>query len=83
MDELMMPSQKPKLLQLVRNKIRAMNYSLQTERSYIYWIKHFIYFHKLKHPKEMGGKEISDFLTYLAVQRNVSPATMAMVISQS
>jgi hypothetical protein len=31
----------------------------------------------------MGGKEISDFLTYLAVQRNVSPGTMAMVISQS
>jgi hypothetical protein len=54
MDELMVPSQKPKLLQLVRNKIRAMNYSLQTERNYIYWIKHFIYFHKLKHPKKNG-----------------------------
>ncbi len=66
---------KPKLLSLVRATIRRLNYSTQTEKSYIYWIRHFIYFHKLKHPKNMGGKEISDFLTYLAVKRNVSPAT--------
>jgi hypothetical protein len=62
---------KPKLLTLVRAKIRALNYSLQTEKSYIYWIKQFIYFHHLRHPKEMGGKEVSQFLTHLDVSHQV------------
>lgn len=66
---------KKKLLDLVREKIRLKHYSYQTERTYIGWIKQFIFFHKKRHPIEMGKVEIERFLTYLAVERNVAPAT--------
>ena len=65
----------PKLLDQVRNKIRLKHYSLQTEKSYIHWIRRFIYFNNIKHPKDMGGKEVSAFLTFLASKRNVAAST--------
>ncbi|MEW4365607.1 hypothetical protein ABVT42_09095 [Aliikangiella sp. GXAS 306] len=35
--------QKTKRLTQVRNKIRALNYSLQTEKTDAYWIRKFLY----------------------------------------
>jgi len=66
---------KPKLLRQVSICIRSLNYSLQTERAYIYWIKKFIFFHNVKHPKDMGHTEVNSFLSHLAVDKKVSPAT--------
>ena len=66
---------KKKLLDIVRDKIRFKHYSLSTERTYIHWIKHYIFFHNKKHPIEMGKEEIEQFLTFLAVQKKVSPTT--------
>lgn len=69
-------NQKPKkLLDLVREKIRLNHYSIRTERSYVNWIYRFILFHKKKHPKEMGEKEIEAFLTHLAVNKKVAAST--------
>ena len=65
----MTTSGKPKLLTLVRIAIRSLNYSFQTEKNYVYWIKHYIRFHNLRHPKDMGGAEINEFLTYLAAKQ--------------
>jgi len=64
-----------KLLEILRDKIRVKHYSLSTERTYLYWVKHYILYHNKKHPKDMGKIEIEQFLTYLAVTRNVSPST--------
>ena len=66
---------KKKLLEFVRDKIRIKHYSLATERSYLGWIKQYILFHNKKHPILMGKKEIEEFLTYLATDKKVSPAT--------
>jgi len=66
---------KKKLLDLTRDKIRLKHYSIQTEKSYTEWIKRFILFHNKKHPIDMGKKEIEDFLSYLARDRQVSPST--------
>lgn len=38
-------------------------------------MKKFIFFHGVKHPKDMGEKEIRAFLTNLAVEKNVAPST--------
>ena len=57
---------KTKLLDEVRDVIRTKHYSLQTERSYTYWIKRYIIFHAKRHPKDMGKLEIEQFLTSLA-----------------
>jgi integron integrase len=64
-----------KLLDIVRDKIRVRHYSIKTERSYVGWIKRYIIYHNLRHPKEMGKREIEAFLTHLAVECDVAPAT--------
>jgi len=67
--------EQPRLLDLVREQIRTRHYSIRTEEAYIKWTKRYIHFHKLRHPKDMGAKEIQSFLSYLAVKRQVTAAT--------
>lgn len=71
----------PRLLDQVREAIRLRHYSIRTEESYCYWIRYFVRFHKMRHPKEMGAVEINQFLTFLAMQRTVSPATQNQALN--
>jgi len=68
-------SVKKKLLDMVRDKIRFKHYSISTEKTYIHWIKHYIFFHNKKHPIEMAKREIEEYLTFLATEKRVSPTT--------
>ena len=70
-----------KLLEQVRDVIRLKHYSYKTEKSYINWIKRYILFHNKRHPREMGGKEIEEFLTHLAVEENVAASTQNQALS--
>ena len=72
---------KKKLLDLVRDKIRFKHYSYSTERTYVHWIKHYIFFHNKKHPIEMGKVEIETYLTKLATKDRVSPTTQNQAFS--
>ena len=69
------PAQPPKLLEQVSAKMRVKHYSLRTEKSYVDWIKRYIWHFDKRHPKDMGAVEVEAFLTYLAVDRNVSAST--------
>ena len=68
-----------RLLDQVRERIRYLHYSLQTEKAYLYWARFFIRWHGrtgvMRHPKGMGQTEVEAFLTMLANERQVSPAT--------
>lgn len=68
-------SQPPKLLEQVRSRLRVKHYSIRTERTCVDRIKRFIWFHGKRHPKDMGAVEMEAFLSYLAVERNVSAST--------
>ncbi len=72
---------KKKLLDIVRDKIRFKHYSISTEKTYIHWIKHYIFFHNKKHPIEMGKLKIEQFLTSLAVEKKVSPSTQNLKVN--
>jgi len=72
---------KKKLLDIVRDKIRFKHYSYSTEKTYVHWIKHYIFFHNKKHPVEMGKEEIESFLTFLATKKRVSPTTQNQAFS--
>lgn len=69
------PAQPPKLLDRMRAAIRVRHYSLATERTYIGWIKRFIYFHQKRHPQDMGAAEVEAFLSALATELDVSAST--------
>ena len=67
--------QKPKLLDQVRNLMRLKHLSYKTERAYISYIREYILFHNKKHPTDMGVNEIREYLTHLAVEKNVAAST--------
>ncbi len=69
------PVKQTKLLDQVRAAIRTKHYSMKTEEAYVQWIKRFILFHNKRHPKDMGEKEINQFITHLAVKEKVSAST--------
>ncbi len=69
------------LLDNVRNVMRVRHYSYQTEKTYIHWIKQYIYFHKITHPKDMGAAEVEAFLTHLAVERTVAASTQNQALA--
>ena len=71
----------PKFLDHVRKVIRTNHLSYSTEKTYINWIYRFIIFHNKKHPGELGGNEIAEFLTYLAVKRRVSASTQNQALN--
>jgi len=72
---------KPKLLDQVRDKLRRLHYSYSTEKSYLSWIRRYILFHAKRHPRELGEVEIEDFLTHLAVKRQVAPSTQNQALA--
>ena len=71
----------PKLLDQVREQIRVRHYSIRTEDAYVRWIKEYIFFHKKRHPADMGEQEVSDFLSHLAVNRKVAASTQTQALS--
>ena len=72
---------KPKLLDQLREALRARHYSRRTEQTYCSWVKRFIFFHNVRHPEEMAEPEINAFLTHLAVKEKVSASTQNQALS--
>ena len=72
---------KPRLLDRVRQTIRARHYSSKTEKAYVSWIKRFIIFNETRHPNEMGEAEVTRFITHLATQDKVSASTQSQALS--
>ena len=70
-----------RLLDQMREILRLHHYSIRTEEAYLEWVKRFILFHNKRHPSEMGEKEVSAFLTYLAVNKHVSASTQNQALS--
>jgi integron integrase len=72
---------KPRLLDRVREAIRARHYSRRTEKAYVGWIKRYIFFHGKRHPAEMGAAEVTRFLTALAVDGHVAASTQNQALN--
>ena len=72
---------KPRLLDRVRQALRARHMSRRTEEAYVAWIRRFIFFHDKRHPAEMGAAEVTKFLTSLAVDGQVAASTQNQALS--
>ena len=70
-----------RLLDQLRERLRYLHYSLRTEQAYVYWVRFFVRFHGLRHPREMGRPEVESFLTMLATERHVSASTHRQALS--
>ena len=70
-----MGSEKTKILDQLRIRIRRCGYSIRNEKSYVDWNRRYILFHRKKHPKDMGAEQVEQYLSFLAVQCNVAAST--------
>ncbi len=71
----------PRLLDAVKERLRYLHYSLRTEQAYVHWVRHFVRWSGMRHPREMGADEVRAFLTMLANERQVAPATHRQALS--
>jgi len=55
--------------------LRLMHRSYRTEHSYIGWVRQFYRFMKGQSPYSLESKDVKDFMTHLAVERNVAIST--------
>lgn len=72
---------RPRLMDVVRQRLRVRHYSHRTEEAYCAWIRRYLRFHRGRHPRAMGEAEINVFLSWLAVERRVSPSTQNQALS--
>ena len=70
-----------RLLDAVREAIRARHYSPRTEKTYIGWVRRFVVFHGKRHPRKMGADEIRKFVSWLATDRDVSASTQNQALA--
>jgi len=70
-----------KLITRVRQAIRVRHYSRRTEEAYVWWVRRYVRFCGLRHPRELGQAEVSRFLSDLAVERHVSASTQNQALS--
>jgi integron integrase len=77
---IIMPSP-PRLLEAVKDEIRLRHYSQRTLKAYVEWIVRYIRFHGRRHPKDLDGSAVRDFLSHLATELHVSPATQSQALS--
>lgn len=65
----------PRLLEQVRAVARARHLAINTQKSYVRWVRRFILYHGRRHPRDMGVGEVNAFLTHLAVEAHVAAST--------
>ena len=66
------------LLQRAREILRVRHRSISTETSYIQWIKRFLYLYPLS---PWTTQNLSQFLTHLAVEKNVAVSTQNQALN--
>lgn len=71
----------PRLLDVVRQRLRTKRYSARTEAIYLAWIRRFIRANDKRHPREMGAPELERFLSMLAVEGKVAASTQNQALS--
>jgi integron integrase len=71
----------PRLLEVLVERLRYMHYSLRTEEAYVYWVRSFIRWSGMRHPRDLGAEHVQAFLSMLANERRVSASTHRQALS--
>lgn len=58
------PLRSVRLLDQLRERIRYRHCNLSTKKSCVYWVRAYILFHGLRHPRQMGGSEVEALLSH-------------------
>ena len=69
------------LLDSLKRDLRLRGYSMRTEKAYLHWIRSYIRFIGLRHPRDCGSKEVREYLSWLANERHVSAGTQKVALN--
>jgi integron integrase len=70
-----------KFFDAVREALRTKHYAYRTEKTYMHWIRKYVQFIKPTHPLEAGADGVKRFVTWLAVEGQVSAATQSQALA--
>ena len=84
--EELLPNPKAKLKDQFHEVARFKHLSFRSEKTYWEWVVRFLKFHKERagdwqHPRDLGTKGVTPFLTYLATERDVSISTQNQALN--
>jgi hypothetical protein len=68
-------------LNRVRAACRRKGYTYWTEKTYHRWIVRYVKQHGTQHPRAFGKEEVRDYLSHLAMDRNVAAATQNQALN--
>lgn len=71
----------PGLIQRYRELLQTRHYARRTVKTYEQWLRRFLRFHGMRHPREMGSTEVNAFLSHLAVNEQVSASTQNQALA--
>ncbi|MFO0916185.1 MAG: phage integrase N-terminal SAM-like domain-containing protein [Pirellulales bacterium] len=80
------PERSPKLMDQARRVMRTRHVAKRTEEAYLAWIHRYLLFLRERngqwvHPLAAGNDGVNQFLTHLAVDRNVAASTQNQALS--
>ena len=68
-------------IESLRRDMRLRGFSILTEKTYLYWIRCFIYYSGKRHPAELGAAEVKAFLSFVATDRHVAINTQKVALN--
>jgi hypothetical protein len=85
------PLQSARLLDPLRERIRYLHCSIRTEQACIHWVRAFVRFHRMRHPREMGQLQVGggaacsplDALQAAPVAREPTPCHLPFRVTPS
>ncbi len=72
---------RPTLLQTLRDRASVRRYSPRTVTAYERWVVAYVRFHGRRHPRELGGPAVRDFLTHLVTVKRVAASTQNQALA--
>ena len=68
-------------LDRVRATCCRKGYTYRTEKTYLRWIVRYVKYHGTEHPRAFGKEEVRDYLSHLAIGRNVAASTQNQALN--
>lgn len=75
------PADSGALLATLARKLRARQYSIRTERSYVDWCRRFLRFCRDQQVQDVSPADIEQYLDHLAVERKVAASTQNLALN--
>ena len=69
------------MLESVSEALMLRHYSSRTREAYVSWVRRFVVHHHLRHPRDMGPREVSEFLSHLATDGQVTASTQNQALA--